>query len=279
MYFASKSLTAAQQNYVAIELEALAVSWAVQKLYHYLYGTSFMLQTDHAVPCSQNARVNLPPKHKDPNISSTTDKTDNAQPNLVLPSPESEDKSISAELVRAIIVKHGPEFPAKDGKVNNTKDQDRRPGTTKNDEIKCIMNNQPTITLRRLTSAEIEGATKPSTKKVTKIRKAEGIYPGARTASKYMFRLSQYGIKQKYKRKYTYKCQVEGCPKKFNNVGDWNKHHRSRHSSITYTCEKCVRISSSPIQHRDHIYLHKETQFTCGHCYKSFRSISRLNLH
>ena len=46
VYFASKSLTAAQQNYVAIELEALAVSWAVQKFHHNLYGTSFTLQTD-----------------------------------------------------------------------------------------------------------------------------------------------------------------------------------------------------------------------------------------
>ena len=46
VYFASKSLTTAQQNYVAIELEALAVSWAVQKFHHYLYGRSFMLQTD-----------------------------------------------------------------------------------------------------------------------------------------------------------------------------------------------------------------------------------------
>ena len=44
--FTSKLLTAAQQNYVAIELEALAVSWAVQKFHHYLYGTSFTLQTD-----------------------------------------------------------------------------------------------------------------------------------------------------------------------------------------------------------------------------------------
>ena len=34
VHFASKSLTAAQQNYVAIELEALAVSWAVQKFHH-----------------------------------------------------------------------------------------------------------------------------------------------------------------------------------------------------------------------------------------------------
>ena len=113
----------------------------------------------------------------------------------MLPSPESEDKSISAELVHAIIVKHGPELPAKDGNVHNNKDQYHRPGTTKNDEIKRIMNNQPTIALRCLTSTGIEGATKPSMKKVTKIRKAEGVYPSARTASKYMFRLSKYGIK------------------------------------------------------------------------------------
>ena len=46
MYFASKSLTTVQQNYVAIELEALAVSWAVKKCHHYFYRTSFTLQTD-----------------------------------------------------------------------------------------------------------------------------------------------------------------------------------------------------------------------------------------
>ena len=39
-------MTTAQQNYVVIEPEALAVSLAVQKFHHYLYGTSFMLQTD-----------------------------------------------------------------------------------------------------------------------------------------------------------------------------------------------------------------------------------------
>ena len=46
VYFASKSLAEAQQNYIAIELKALAVSWAVQKFHHYLYRTSFTLQTD-----------------------------------------------------------------------------------------------------------------------------------------------------------------------------------------------------------------------------------------
>ena len=46
IYFASKALTSAQQNYVTIELKALAVSWAVQKFHHYLYGKAFTLQTD-----------------------------------------------------------------------------------------------------------------------------------------------------------------------------------------------------------------------------------------
>ena len=46
MYFASKSLTKAHQNYVAIELEMLAVCWALKKFHHYIYGHSFILQTD-----------------------------------------------------------------------------------------------------------------------------------------------------------------------------------------------------------------------------------------
>ena len=36
----------AHQNYVAIELEMLAVCWALKKFHHYIYGHSFTLQTD-----------------------------------------------------------------------------------------------------------------------------------------------------------------------------------------------------------------------------------------
>ena len=135
------------------------------------------------------------PKDFNLNISSSSDKPDEAQSNIVLLTPGSEDRSIGAELVHVIIEKHGPELPPKDGNVISNKDQDHRPGTTKKDEIRLIMNHQPSITLRCLISAEIENATKPSKKKVIKIRKAEGVYPSARTASKYMFRLSKYGIK------------------------------------------------------------------------------------
>ena len=46
VYFASKSLTKAHQNYVTIELEMLAVCWALKKFHHYIYRHSFTLQTD-----------------------------------------------------------------------------------------------------------------------------------------------------------------------------------------------------------------------------------------
>ena len=54
----------------------------------------------HIVPSTQKAHVKLSPKAQNPvkvtDVDSSTDKTDKAQLNLVLPSPESEDKSIGA---------------------------------------------------------------------------------------------------------------------------------------------------------------------------------------
>ena len=46
VYFASKALTEAQQVYVAIELESLAVAWAMGKFHHFLYASHFILETD-----------------------------------------------------------------------------------------------------------------------------------------------------------------------------------------------------------------------------------------
>ena len=46
VYFSSKALTDFQKGYVAIELEALAVSWAMEKFHHFLYATKFVLETD-----------------------------------------------------------------------------------------------------------------------------------------------------------------------------------------------------------------------------------------
>ena len=46
VYFASKALTEMQKGYVAIELELLAVTWAMEKFHHFLYGNEFTLETD-----------------------------------------------------------------------------------------------------------------------------------------------------------------------------------------------------------------------------------------
>ena len=46
VYFASKALAEAQGGYVAIEIESLAVAWAMEKFHHFLYASHFILKTD-----------------------------------------------------------------------------------------------------------------------------------------------------------------------------------------------------------------------------------------
>ena len=46
VYFASKSLQDVECGYVAIELEALAVAWAMEKFLHFLYTSHFTLETN-----------------------------------------------------------------------------------------------------------------------------------------------------------------------------------------------------------------------------------------
>ena len=46
VYFASKALTEAQKGYVVIEIESLAVAWAMKKFHHFLYASHFILETD-----------------------------------------------------------------------------------------------------------------------------------------------------------------------------------------------------------------------------------------
>ena len=46
VYFVSKALTETQQGYVAIEIESLAVAWAMEKFHHFLYASCFILETD-----------------------------------------------------------------------------------------------------------------------------------------------------------------------------------------------------------------------------------------
>ena len=46
VYFASKFLQDAECRYIAIELEALAVAWPMEKFHHFLYASHFTLETD-----------------------------------------------------------------------------------------------------------------------------------------------------------------------------------------------------------------------------------------
>ena len=46
VYFTSKALTETQYGYVAIEIESLAVAWAMEKFHHFLYTSHFILETD-----------------------------------------------------------------------------------------------------------------------------------------------------------------------------------------------------------------------------------------
>ena len=46
IYFASKAVTETQRGYVAIEIEYLAVAWAVEKFHHFLYGCHYILKTN-----------------------------------------------------------------------------------------------------------------------------------------------------------------------------------------------------------------------------------------
>ena len=46
VYFTSKSLQDAECRYVALELEALAVAWAMEKFHQFLYTSYFTLETN-----------------------------------------------------------------------------------------------------------------------------------------------------------------------------------------------------------------------------------------
>ena len=46
VYFTSKALTETQHGYMAIEIESLAVAWAMEKFHHFLHASHFILETD-----------------------------------------------------------------------------------------------------------------------------------------------------------------------------------------------------------------------------------------
>ena len=61
-YFASKALTDAEKGYVAIELESLAVAWAMEKFHHFLYASHFILEIDQKL-CRLLVPIGRPERH------------------------------------------------------------------------------------------------------------------------------------------------------------------------------------------------------------------------
>ena len=45
--YLSRKLSPREINYSTIERECLSIVWAIQSLRHYLFGTQFVIQTDH----------------------------------------------------------------------------------------------------------------------------------------------------------------------------------------------------------------------------------------
>ena len=62
VYFASKALTETQHGYMAIEIESLAVAWAMEKFHHFLYASHFILETDQK-PLRSNSIQKLKPSN------------------------------------------------------------------------------------------------------------------------------------------------------------------------------------------------------------------------
>ena len=56
--YASRKLVSREKKYSVIEKECMAIIWAIEKLRKYLFGTEFLLETDHK-PLSflQSAKV------------------------------------------------------------------------------------------------------------------------------------------------------------------------------------------------------------------------------
>ena len=63
IYYASRKLSKVEKRYCQVEREALAVRWAREKFYLYLYGIKFEIRTDH-----KPLMTVLSPRSKPPSV-------------------------------------------------------------------------------------------------------------------------------------------------------------------------------------------------------------------
>ena len=61
VYYASRKLSKTEQHYSQFEREALAVKWACENFFLFLYGTEFEIRTDHKPLITVLAANSKPP--------------------------------------------------------------------------------------------------------------------------------------------------------------------------------------------------------------------------
>ena len=124
---------------------------------------------------------------------------------------------------------------------------------------------------------------KQSSKQSVRTRSAADVFLSKDNAKHFKFCISQHILKRKYKCKYYFKCVVKSHERTFKiqikSVREWNKHHKTKHSDIKYTCSMCNKILNIPCSIKDHKYTHNQKPHICGQCNTGFLSASQLSLH
>ena len=116
--------------------------------------------------------------------------------------------------------------------------------------------------------------TTASPKPSSRITRAQKIQSGMKSPT---FRISVHGLKR-YKHRYSYKCVVNPCNRRFATVRDWNRHHQLFHR-FYLKCVECRKCFATPSSRKDHMYSHRTHQYKCTICNCSFYFPSELQLH
>ena len=122
--------------------------------------------------------------------------------------------------------------------------------------------------------------TKSTTKRVVKRKCYISGYP-SRQQQTLTFQFKQHTLKRQKKRVYL-KCRIPHCKLAYvtyHSVKSINAHHRTYHSGVTYTCEMCSKLLTTPTAWKWHMYSHGNQAHKCDKCGKTFVYRSKLRQH
>ena len=154
-------------------------------------------------------------------------------------------------------------------------------GMVATDQYNYILNSQPKVCITpcKVPSPTNTDKKQKSTKRGVKRRLTADVVPSKDSAKHFKFQISQHILKRKYKRKYYFKCAVQECDQKFKSLHEWNKHHKTKHNDVEYTCSTCNKVLHTPCSVKDHKCTHNCRPYICGRCNQGFLSPGHLSLH